>query len=70
LRELRAADGEQPRVMKCKDLDQMQRDDIIAALEYTRRKIYGPKRAAEILGVKPSTLAARIRSFGIKRDRN
>ena len=65
-----AADGEQWRIMKCKDLEQMQRDNIIAALEYTRWKIYGPKGAAEILGVNPSTLAARMRSFGIKRDRN
>jgi transcriptional regulator with GAF, ATPase, and Fis domain len=44
-----AANGERPRIMKCKDLEQMQRDNIIAALEYTRGKIYGPKGAAEIL---------------------
>jgi transcriptional regulator with GAF, ATPase, and Fis domain len=56
--------------MKCKDLEQMQRDNIIAVLEYTRWKIYGPKGAAEILGVNPSTLAARMKSFGIKRDGN
>ena len=66
----RAADGEQPRIMKCKDLEQMRHDNIIAALEYTRWKIYGPKGAAEILGVNPSTLDARMRSFGIKRDSN
>jgi transcriptional regulator with GAF, ATPase, and Fis domain len=59
-----------PRILKCKDLEQMPRDNIIAALEYTHWKIYGPKGAAEILGINPSTLAARMRSFGIKRDRN
>jgi transcriptional regulator with GAF, ATPase, and Fis domain len=66
----RAADVEQPRIMKYKDLEQMRHDNIIAALEYTRWNIYGPKGAAEILGVNPSTLAARMRSFGIKRDCN
>jgi transcriptional regulator with GAF, ATPase, and Fis domain len=52
------------------EVERMQRDNVIAALHYTRGKIYGPKGAAEILGVNPSTLAARMRSFGIKRDRN
>jgi transcriptional regulator with GAF, ATPase, and Fis domain len=66
----RPADGEPPRIMKCKDPEQMQRDNIIAALNYTRWKIYGPKGAVEILSVNPSTLAARMRSFGIRRDRN
>jgi transcriptional regulator with GAF, ATPase, and Fis domain len=66
----RPADGEPPRIMKCKDLEQMQRDNIIEALEYTRWKIYGSKGAAEILGVNQSTLAAPMRSFGIKRDSN
>ena len=45
------ADGEQPRIMKCKDLKQIQRDNIIAALGYTRWKMYGPKGAAEILAI-------------------
>ncbi len=49
----RAADGEQPRIMKCKDLKQMQRDNIIAALGYTRWKIYGPKGAARDSGRQP-----------------
>ncbi len=58
-----------PRIMKCADLERMQRDNIVAALEYTRWKISGPNGAAEMLGVNPSTLAARMRSFGIRRAR-
>jgi DNA-binding NtrC family response regulator len=31
------------------EVERMQRDNVIAALHYTRGKIYGPKGAAEIL---------------------
>lgn len=58
------------RFVKCSDPEQMQRDNILAALEYTRRKIYGPKGAAEMMRVNPSTLSARVKSFGTRRVRD
>jgi hypothetical protein len=44
-----ATNGGRPRIMNCKDLEQIQRDNIIAALECTRRQIYRRKGAAKIL---------------------
>jgi hypothetical protein len=65
-----AANGERPRIMKCKDLEQMQRDNIIAALRvYPRENLWTERRRRDP-SVNPSPLAARMRSFGIKRDRN
>lgn len=43
------------------------REAIIAALEKAGGKVAGRGGAAEILGVKPTTLASRIKSLGIKK---
>ncbi len=45
-----------------------QRENIVAALDATGWKVYGPHGAAELLGIKPTTLASRMRSMGIKRS--
>ena len=37
------------------------------ALKQTNGKVSGPGSAAELLGIKPSTLASRISSLGINR---
>lgn len=44
-----------------------ERENILAALERARGKLYGPGGAAELLGVKPSTLASRMKKMGLKR---
>lgn len=44
-----------------------ERENVLAALERARWKIYGPDGAAELLGVKPTTLASRIKKMGLKR---
>ena len=49
------------------ELKRQQRDAIIKALEQTNGKVYGPGGAAELLGMKPSTLSSRISSLGIDR---
>jgi transcriptional regulator with GAF, ATPase, and Fis domain len=49
---------------------QMQRfecDNILAALNRSSGKISGPGGAAQLLGVKPTTLISRIKKLGIKR---
>ena len=42
-------------------------ENLRAALEQTNWKIYGPGGAAELLGIRPTTLAARIRAAGLTR---
>jgi len=44
-----------------------ERENVVVALERTGWKIYGRGGAAELLGVKPNTLAARLRVMGIKK---
>ncbi|HEV2964864.1 MAG TPA: sigma 54-interacting transcriptional regulator [Candidatus Angelobacter sp.] len=44
-----------------------ERENMLLALERTGWKIYGPGGAAELLGLKPNTLAARLNAMGIKR---
>lgn len=48
-------------------LGRVERDNLVAALQRSAWKISGPGGAAEILGVKPTTLASRIKRFGIER---
>jgi transcriptional regulator with GAF, ATPase, and Fis domain len=49
------------------ELKRQHRDAIIKALKQTNGKVYGPGGAAELLGMKPSTLSSRISSLGIDR---
>jgi DNA-binding NtrC family response regulator len=44
-----------------------ERDAIAAALRQTNGKVSGPGGAAELLGMKPTTLASRIAAFGLNR---
>jgi DNA-binding NtrC family response regulator len=50
-------------------LDQVQRDYIEEILRITGGRIYGPNGAAELLGLKPSTLQSRMQKLGVERDR-
>jgi len=49
-------------------LKKLEEDSIRAALERTQGRLYGPRGAAQLLGVKPSTLASRMKSLGIPKD--
>ena len=49
------------------EMQHYQRQNLMAALKKSNWRVSGPNGAAELLGVKPTTLADRIRSFGIKR---
>ena len=48
-------------------LDEIQRLHILAILEKAGGKLEGPDGAAELLGLKPSTLRNRLKKLGIKR---
>jgi transcriptional regulator with GAF, ATPase, and Fis domain len=49
------------------EIRQRERDNLSAVLEKSGWKIKGANGAAELLGVKPTTLASRIRKLGLKR---
>jgi transcriptional regulator with GAF, ATPase, and Fis domain len=44
-----------------------ERDNIITALRQTKWKISGEGGAAELLGIKPTTLTSRMKKMGIER---
>ena len=46
---------------------EIERRNLLAALERTDGKIYGAGGAAELLGLKPTTVASRLQRLGIKR---
>src|SRR5882672_3207640 len=54
-------------VLSAAELAHRERDNIIAALDRAGWKVSGPGGAAEMLGVKPTTLASRLKRFGIER---
>jgi transcriptional regulator with GAF, ATPase, and Fis domain len=54
-------------IMSDSELRNIERENLHAALQRTRWKIAGPGGAAELLGVRPTTLASRIRKLGIER---
>jgi transcriptional regulator with GAF, ATPase, and Fis domain len=55
-----------PVILTETELKRRERESIIAALKQANGKISGPRGAAELLGMKPTTLASRIKSLGLK----
>ena len=51
------------------DMKELQRKNILAALGQTNWRVSGKDGAAELLGVRPTTLSDRIRSFGLSKPR-
>jgi transcriptional regulator with GAF, ATPase, and Fis domain len=49
------------------EIRQHERDNLVLILEKAGWKIKGPNGAAELLGISPGTLTARIRKMGLKR---
>jgi PAS domain S-box-containing protein len=49
------------------ELQELERDNIVRALEAAGGRVSGDRGAARMLGMNPSTLSSRIRALGIKR---
>src|SRR5262249_564541 len=49
-------------------LEAVERDHIVTVLRHTNWVITGPRGAATVLGMNPSTLRSRIKKLGISRD--
>lgn len=53
------------KIISYAELKDLERENVIAALEATNYRIYGTDGAAQLLGVKPTTLASRIKALKI-----
>jgi transcriptional regulator with GAF, ATPase, and Fis domain len=53
------------RVLTETELRRLEADNIRAALRHAKGKVSGPGGAAELLGMKPTTLASRIKALGL-----
>jgi transcriptional regulator with GAF, ATPase, and Fis domain len=53
------------RVLTDAEVRRLEADNIRAALRRTAGKVSGPGGAAELLGIKPTTLASRIKTLGL-----
>jgi transcriptional regulator with GAF, ATPase, and Fis domain len=57
--------GAEDRVLTDAEVRRLEADNIRAALRRTSGKVSGSGGAAELLGIKPTTLASRIKSLGV-----
>jgi transcriptional regulator with GAF, ATPase, and Fis domain len=57
----------QPIFLTEAEIERLERDNLLRVLEAAHWKIKGPDGAAELLGVKPNTLAARMEKWGVKK---
>jgi PAS domain S-box-containing protein len=62
-----ASDEAVPDILTEKDMRELQKANIMRALEQANWKVSGKGGAAELLGVKPTTLADRIKTHKLKR---
>ena len=54
-------------VMTQQQVRQQEIDNIMAALEKSKGKVFGAGGAAELLGMRPTTLASRLRALGVRK---
>ena len=54
-------------IMTEKEMRAFQKQNTVAALKQTGWRVSGPEGAAELLGVRPTTLADRIRTYGLQK---
>lgn len=53
-------------LMTVEDLEILERENIERALRASRGKVSGPGGAAELIGMKPATLASKVRRMGLR----
>jgi transcriptional regulator with GAF, ATPase, and Fis domain len=58
--------GAVPKLLREAELRTLERDNLVATLEAAKWRIRGPGGAADLLGVKPTTLYSRMQKMGIK----
>jgi transcriptional regulator with GAF, ATPase, and Fis domain len=63
-----AASAGEPAIFTDAQMKQRERDNILAALERCRWKVYGSGGAAELLEMKPTTLSSKIKALRLTRS--
>jgi PAS domain S-box-containing protein len=66
---IEAIEAASERILQIRDLQQLERRNILRALESTAWRVAGKDGAAELLGMNPSTLNSRIRALRIQRPK-
>jgi formate hydrogenlyase transcriptional activator len=61
--------ADRPVVLTSSEMREHERANIVAALDACAGKVFGPGGAAELLDLKPTTLASRIKALGIRAAR-
>jgi transcriptional regulator with GAF, ATPase, and Fis domain len=56
-------------IRSARELEELERANLLAALEATGWKVAGAKGAAALLGLNPSTVNSRMKALGLKRPR-
>ena len=59
--------SDQPKYLTETELQRVERDNLLLILEAANWRVKGPDGAAELLGVKPTTLLSRMEKWGLKR---
>jgi transcriptional regulator with GAF, ATPase, and Fis domain len=62
-------DATEPRVRTIAEIQALERQSIELALQTSDWRVSGNGGAAELLGMKPTTLASRIKALGLQRPR-
>ena len=62
-----AGSAGQPKFLTEVEVERFERDNLLHALEAANWKISGPDSAAELMGLKPTTLLSRMTKWGLKR---
>jgi len=58
------------KILTAKEIQQIEIDNILKALDATDWKVSGENGAAKLLGIPPTTLSSKIKAFGLKRSNN
>ena len=59
--------GAEPPILTESEWLQRERENMLAALVKSGWRVHGAKGAAELLGIKPTTLVSRMKKFGLRR---
>jgi transcriptional regulator with GAF, ATPase, and Fis domain len=62
-----ASEQERPGIVTESEWRRLERENLHAAIDAARGRVYGPGGAAELLGIRPTTLTSRLKTLGIQR---
>ncbi len=64
-----SSDGAGTRIRTARELEELERQNLLCALEATGWRVAGENGPARLLGINPSTLNSRLKALGISRPR-